>query len=204
METEKSKEIVLLEKKVNKIAEDVLAIRIVDDESMLDAADKRKQIKQYLSDAVKAKKEATDPLNGVLKTIRGWFAPIEEKAENSIGHIEGLMSKYNREVEQKRLKAEREAQEKIDKANAELEKGKISEKQAEKVIERAEAKVEKAPEVIKKSESFHTRKIKKMRILNTELIPKQYWIIDEVALRRDVISGVVVPGTELYEEESFV
>ena len=41
-----------------------------------------------------------------------------------------------------------------------------------------------------------------MRIIKAEEIPEKYWIIDEVALRKDVIAGIVVPGAELYEEET--
>lgn len=213
MSTEKSKEIVLLEKKVNKIAIDVENIKIVDEHSMLVAAEKRKELKQYLKDAVAAKKEATDPLNGVLKTIRGWFAPIEEKVETAISRIESLMSMYNREVEARRLKAEKEAQDKIDKANAELEAGRISEKQAEKVIEKAEIKLEKAPEVIKSSDSFHTRKIRKVKFnspiqIGTSnlryLVDHGYIVWDEVKARKDALAGINVPETEIYEEESFV
>lgn len=213
MKTEKSKEVVLLEKKINKFSDGISSIRIIDEQSMLEAAEKRKEIKQYLNETIRAKKEATDPLNGVLKTVRGWFAPMEERAETAIGYIEKLMAYYNRDVEIKRQKAEREAQEKIDKAAAELEAGRISEKQAERVIEKAEAKVDKVPDVITKSDSFHTRKTKKVRVTPPiqigasnlrYLVDHGYIVWDEVKARRDALAGVNVPETEIYEEESFI
>jgi len=213
MNTQKTKEIVLLEKKVNQFEIDISDLKIIDDETMLKAAEKRKEIKSYLNEAVKIKKEATDPLNGVLKTIRGWFLPIEEKAENSITYIEIRMSKYQNEVDAKRLKAERDSQEKIDKANAELEKGKISEKQAEKIIERAETKVEKVPEVITKSDSFHTRINRNVRFIEPiqlgasdlrYLVDHEYIVWNTVKGRKDALAGISVPGTSIYEEKTFV
>lgn len=50
--------------------------------------------------------------------------------------------------------------------------------------------------------------VKKVRITNPALIPQQYWVIDEAAIRRDALGNkargiepIAVPGTEVYEEQ---
>jgi len=46
------------------------------------------------------------------------------------------------------------------------------------------------------------KKIKKVRVIDESLIPRNYLVVDMVAVRRDVLSGVIIPGAEIYEEES--
>ena len=213
MQTEKSKEIVVLEKKVNKLAESIIDIVVTNDEEMLKAGEIRKEIKQYAKEAKISKEEATKPLNGVLKTIREWFAPIENKCDAAIAHIEIQMNKYQRIVNENRRKAEVEAQRKIDEANAKLEAGKITEKQAERIVEKVEAKIEKVPEVITKSDSFHTRVNRKVNFSSLNTLKKDeimflalngYIFWNEVKARKDALAGIVVPGTEIYEEKTFI
>ena len=201
---QKSKEIVAVEKSVNKAMVAVQSIVIKDDESLLSAGEFRKNIKDLGKKIKEEKEKATKPLNDVLKLVRGWFAPIEENYEKVESIVTTKMQDYQREVKAKRDKAEAEAQAKIDEAKRELEAGNISEKQAEKVIAKTETKLEKAPEVITKSSSFHTRKIPKCRIVNPSLIPQKYLVIDEVAVRKDVLKGIEVPGAEYYEEETMI
>ena len=179
-------------------------IVVNNDEEMLSAGEFRRKVKDLGKQIREEKEKATKPLNDVLKLVRGWFSPIEENYEKVETLVTGKMQSYQRVVDEKRRKAEKEAQDKIDEANKKLEAGKISQKEAEKVFAKAEVKLEKAPEAIKSSSTFHTRKVKKMRIVDVNKVPKAYWVIDEVNLRKAVLSGVVVPGTEVYEEETMI
>ena len=201
---EKTKEIVAVEKKVSQAVALADSIIVSNDEEMLEAGEQRKKIKELGKQIKEEKEKATKPLNEVLKTVRNWFAPIEENYDKAETIITSKMQNYQRIVDNKRIKAEKEAQDKIDEANKKLEEGKISEKEAEKIVTKAETKLEKAPEVIKKSESFHTRKVAKMRIVDANKVPKLYWIIDEIKLRKAVLAGEVVPGAEYYEEEVMI
>lgn len=201
---QKSKEIVAVEKSVNKAMLAVESIVVDSDESLLSAGEFRRSIKDLGKQIKEEKEKATKPLNDVLKLVRSWFSPIEENYEKVENIVTSKMQEYQRQVDIKRKKAEAEAQAKIDQAKKELEAGNISEKQAEKVIAKTEVKLEKAPEVIKSSNTFHTRKVPKMRIVDATKIPKEYLIIDEVKLRKAVLSGVIVPGAEYYEEETMI
>jgi hypothetical protein len=45
-----------------------------------------------------------------------------------------------------------------------------------------------------------------VRIIDATKIPEKYWVIDEVALRKDALAigtlGEVIPGAEVYEKET--
>lgn len=213
MKTEKTKEIVVIEKKINKALQDVASLKIVDDHSMLEAGEFRKVIKTIAKNAKEEKEKVTKPMNDVLKTVRGWFAPIEENCDKIISIVEMKMEEYQEKVNEKRIKAEEEAQRKIEEAEKLLAKGKISEKEAEKVIEKVETKLEKAPEVITKSDSFHTRVDRKIKFSDPihlsiddvrYLVGGKYLVWDEVKGRRDALSGVLTVGVEIYEQKSFI
>jgi hypothetical protein len=204
MEAEKTKEIVAVEKSVNKAVLAAEQIIVSNDEEMLSAGEFRKKVKDLGKQIREEKEKATKPLNDVLKLVRGWFSPIEDNYEKVETLVTHKMQAYQSLVEAKRRKAEAEAQDKIDEANKKLLAGKITEKELDKVVAKTEAKLEKSPEVIKRSETFHTRKVPKMRIVDLNKIPKLYWKVDEIKLRQAVLSGVVVPGAEYYEEEIMI
>ena len=213
MNTEKTKEIIVLEKKTNQALHTAESIVITNDDEMLKAGEFRATIKQYAKEAKEEKEKATKPLNDVLKTIRSWFAPIEENCEKIVSLVGSKMSQYTEEIEAKRRKAEKEAQDKINLAQKELDKGKITEKQAEKILIKVEAKLEKVPEAITKSESFHTRIDRKVRFLDPVqigasdlrfLVDKGYLVWEEVKARKDALNGTLTVGVEVYEQKSFI
>lgn len=44
------------------------------------------------------------------------------------------------------------------------------------------------------------RKVRVAYIVNAELVPDEYWIIDEVRVKRDALAGKLIPGVEIREE----
>lgn len=211
--TEKTKEVAILEKKTSALLHKAEILIVNNDESMLEAGSFLKEVKINAKIAKEEKEKATKPLNDVLKTIRGWFAPIENSCEMAIDEINEKMVSYQNGVDEKRRKAEREAQKKLEEAQKELDKGKITEKQADKIVEKIEAKLEKAPEVISKSESFHTRIDRKVKFLDPTkfsiddlvyLSANGYLVWDEVKGRRDALAGFLTVGVEIYEQKTMI
>jgi hypothetical protein len=45
------------------------------------------------------------------------------------------------------------------------------------------------------------RKIRKVRIVDAALLPREYLIPNEVVIRRDALGGKQIPGVEIYDEE---
>jgi len=195
------KEVQIVEKKVNKQLSIAEALVVSDDKEMLQAGEIRKDIRELGKEITERKKEITDPLNKALKSARALFAPLEEGFAKADKLIASKMLRYQSEQEAKRKKIE-------EKAIADLEAGKIKEATAER-------RIEKAPEPIKKSEDFHTRTVQKVRITPLSevkvsleelafYIEKGYIVWDEVMVRRAVIGGIEIKGTEKYEEKVLV
>ena len=190
---DESKEIVVLKGQVTKLNNIANEIIITSPEENGAAMELKAKLKD-IGNQIKERKEAiTKPLNDALKSTRALFAPLEtayETAENLVGR---KLLDYKRKVDE-------EARAKEAKIAADLEAGKI------KKIETAEKKIEAIQRTEKTVQTDHGkvqfRKIQKMRITDQNLVPDNYWVIDEVKLRKDVLAGIVVPGAEKYEEET--
>jgi len=186
------KEIVVLKGQVTKLNNTANEIAITTPEENGSAMELKSKLKD-IGKQIKERKEAiTKPLNDALKSTRALFAPLETAYENAENIVGRKLLDYKRKVDE-------EARKKEEAIAARVEKGTLK-------VETAERKMD---EVQRTDKTVHTdhgkvqfRVIKKMRIIDETLIPKKYWVIDEVSLRKDVVAGIVVPGAELYEEET--
>ena len=151
------------------------------------------QAKTSLSEVKEIKKVITEkkdsvvkPLNEALKNTRALFKPIEDKVEVIESYLKGEILKYNTKLLEEQRKREAEAQAKIQ-AGATFE-------EATKSIERVEKKIESIP----------TRKIKRLKIVDETLIPRQFLVPNEVAIKEALLAGEKVSGCELVEEEIII
>jgi hypothetical protein len=141
---------------------------------------------------IKAKKESiTKPINASLRMIRELFAPLESMFENADTIVGNKLLAYKRKVEEETRKKEAQLA-------ARVEKGTMK-------IETVERKIAELPKIQKTTHTsagqVQFRKVPMMRIIDEKLIPDKYWVIDMVALRKDVVGGEIVAGAERYYEE---
>lgn len=187
-----TKEIIELKDQISELEKQANAVTITTPEENVLATDLKAKLKQ-IGQTIKTRKEAiTKPLNTALKSARELFAPLEEQFETAENIVGRKLLDYKQKVEA-------EARIAADKIANRVEKGTMK-------LETAERKIEQLPTVQKTVQTMHGqvqfRKIAKLRVLNQELIPKKYWVIDMVMLRQDVVvSKMIVPGAERYEEE---
>lgn len=185
------KQIVVLKGQISKLENQANEITITTPEENALAIELKAKLKD-IGKQIKDRKEAiTKPLNVALKSARELFAPLEEKyefAENLVGR---KLLDYKRKVDE-------EARIKEAKIAERFEKGNIKAETAERKIEEIQ-RVEKTVQTDHGKVQF--RKIQKVRVIDENLIPDSYWVIDQVLLRKDVLAGIVVPGAEKYEEE---
>ena len=185
------KQIVVLKGQISKLENQANEITITTPEENALAIELKAKLKD-IGKQIKDRKEAiTKPLNVALKSARELFAPLEEKyefAENLVGR---KLLDYKRKVDE-------EARIKEAKIAERVEKGNIKAETAERKIEEIQ-RVEKTVQTDHGKVQF--RKIQKVRVIDENLIPDSYWVIDQVLLRKDVLAGIVVPGAEKYEEE---
>lgn len=146
-----------------------------------------------LGKEIKAEKEkATKPINEALRKVREWWSPIEKRVEAWETEMGNALLAYKRKVEE-------EARKKEAQLAARVEKGTMK-------LETAERKIEEIPQIQKTTHTeagqVQFRKVPMMRIIDENLIPDKYWVVDLVALRKDVVNeGIIVPGAEKYYEE---
>lgn len=149
-----------------------------------------------LAKATKEKKESiTRPMLEALDNVRDLFKPREEKIKSI---IDSLKSKVLEFKQTERAKAEKE-KEKIDKK---LEDGKISPKVALKRQQEVQ-EVEKTTRTEAGKMTMKKRKV--VKIINPELLPREYLIPDEKKITQVAKAGVEIPGVvvEEVEEMSF-
>lgn len=187
------KEVVVLKGQVSKLENQANELTITSPEEMGHATELKAKLRD-IGKSIKERKEAiTKPLNDALKSTRELFRPLEEHFDNAESIVDKKLLDYKRKVDQ-------EAREKEAKIAADFEAGKI------KKIETVEKKIENIERVEKTVQTDHGkvqfRKIKKVRVVDENQIPDKYWVLDQVAIRKDALAGIVVPGAEVYEEET--
>lgn len=188
-----TKELTVLKGQISKLENQAQSVTIETQDDYTGAVDLVSKLKEA-GKAIKDKKETiTKPLNEALKNARDLFRPIEEQFDSAEAIIKRKLLDYKKKVDE-------EARAKEAKIAADLESGKI------KKIETAEKKMESIERVESttrgKVGEVQIRKIKKVRITNEILIPREYLVPDQVAIRRDALAGKEIPGVEVYEEES--
>ena len=191
MSKEDTKQIELYEAKVNELVNVANILTITTPEENAIVIECKAKLNTLGKEYKTEKEKATKPINEALRRIRSWWAPLETRIENEDIRLGGMLLTYKHKIEAEVRKQE-------ERIAARVEKGTMR-------LDTAEKKIDNLPKI---QNTTHTaegqvqfRKIPKMRITNRDLVPDSYWIIDEVRLRQAVVSGIVVPGAQLYFEE---
>src|SRR3990167_632872 len=185
------KELTVLKGQVSKGEAQAQSVTIATQEDYTNAVDLVSKLKET-GKLIKDKKESiTKPLNEALRNARDLFAPIEDQFIKAEAIVKTKLLDY------KRMK-DAEARAEEAKITARVEKGTLKLETAEKkldTIERVDTTTRGAVGVVQ------VRKIKKVRIVDEFLIPREYLKPDEVAIRKDALNGKTIPGVVIEEEE---
>lgn len=175
-----------LKAQVTKVVESAQAITIKTADDMVIAVDILGKVKEIGKKITAQKETITKPLSEALKNARNLFRPLEDQWEEAENVIKQKMVKYQTLQETK-------AETKIENIEKKIEEGKMS-------FEEGVAKMENLePERKVQTESFGLtfRETRTMEITDQSLVPDEYWVINEVLLRKDVLAGKEVPGTKI-------
>lgn len=188
-----NKELIALKGQVSKLEKRAGAVAINSPENYKEAIDLVTQLKDAGSRIKNKKESITKPLNEALRNTRELFKPIEEQFYNAEKTIKMKLLVYKTEINKKAEEKEAKIAERVDKGTLKLET-------AERKIE----EVERVDQSTKGNfgDGIQIRKIKKVRIINEAVIPREYLIPDMVKIRRDALGGKTIEGIEIYEEES--
>ena len=171
----------------DKVAKEIIIKNQNDFEKASELFLKVKQAGKYIASE---KEKMTRGLLDALANIRSFFKPYEIMQSNAEKEIGSKILAYQ-------LEAEKKSQIKIDAVVEKVEKGQITFEQANEKIETLE--VAKTVEVNTGAVQFKT--IRDYEIIDEKLIPKKYWVLDLVKLRKDALDGVEIPGVKVVEKK---
>lgn len=156
------------------------------------AIDLVSELKEAGSKIKNLKESITKPLNEGLRNARAMFAPVEERYENAERIIKTKLLDYKRKVDDEARAAEAKIAARVEKGTLKLE---TAEKKLD-AIERVETTTQ------GKVGAIQIRVVKKVRITDANALPREYLVPNETLIRKDALSGKVIPGVEVYSEES--
>lgn len=178
-------------KKTSLIVSQANELAIKTEKSMEIAVDYLKRIKEMAQQIKTEKEKLTKPAMEVLKNARTLFAPFEKNIKEAEFIVKDKMLKFD-ELQQAK------AAEKIEKIEAKVKAGKIDLVKGAEKMEKVEPKKSYEGNVGK----VQYRTVQKIVITNWNKIPREYLLLNESLIRRDLLKGVSVPGAKLVSEKS--
>lgn len=183
------KEIAPLKKEIASIAKLAEAFEIQSSADMVQATTILSQMNKY-ADSMKEKKELlTKPLNEALKNARSMFKPLEELYEDAIENLRGKMTVYQTEA----MRLKKEEEQKIA-MRVKAGSGNLSVETAVKKIAEI-APVEKEVSTTEGLVQFRESKI--LKIIDQNIIPREYLTVNETLILKDLKAGKNIAGVEL-------
>lgn len=184
-------EVALVRQEASEAAQQAERVIIKDDLGLTNATDILSRIKSIAKAAKARKEEITKPLNEALSSARSLFKPIETSCEQAEGVIKGKILAYQNEQERKIEAAKVKVAERVERGTM--------------LPETAVAKIETIGEASTAHQgnvgAIAQRVIKKYRVVDASLLPREYLAPDMAKITEALKAGVEVPGAEVYEEK---
>jgi len=187
-----TQELTLIKTRVSKLENQAVSVLIESQDDYVNAVDIVSKLKETGSEIKNRKESITKPLNESLRNIRELFKPIEDQFANAERIIKEKILGYKR-------KKDEEARAEEAKIAARMAKGTIKLETAERKmveIERVENTTRGAVGEVQ------IKNVRKVRISDESAVPRKYLVPDMVLIRRDALTGIDIPGVEVYNEES--
>jgi hypothetical protein len=179
-----TKELEIVKSNTNKAVAAANELVVESQDDMLHATELLSKINKA-GDMIKAQKEAiTKPLNASLAAARELFKPLELIKAEAKSIVSRKMIDF-----QTKFEAERAAQEA--KIVARVEKGTLKIETAVRKVEALE-KVENKVEAVSGSVTF--KEVRVTKVIDENLLPREYLEVNMVKVRKDALAGVQIPG----------
>jgi len=132
----------------------------------------------------------TKPAREIMRTAQDRFLPLEKECLEAEEKLKAKVNAFLEAKEAKRLQAEAEVARKI-------ETGEMKEGTALKKLEKIGEEVK---TISGDGAKLSRRAVKVAVIVSPELVPKEYWMIDEIKVKKVALAGVDIPGVEVRTE----
>lgn len=143
--------------------------------------------KSQLKELTQDKKKLTDPINASLKAIRLKYAPFETSLSTAIDLLTDKITRY-----QTNLDNERKIQE--ENIASKVASGYIK-------VDTAISKLDNLEVVEKKIDNTTFISTPKFEVTDLSLIPIEYHLANEVAIRRAMLANTQLPGVKYWTEQ---
>lgn len=186
----KDDQIMVIKKQAIKAQEMVDRTIVANDDDLIRVADQINVIKQLKREIRAEMEKYTKPAQAIIIEARAKYLPLEKICDEAESQLKAKVAEYMDAQEAKRLKEE-------EKIVAKIEAGRMKEETGIRKIEELGNEVR---TIQTENTQLQRRKVRVAYIVNAELVPDEYWIIDEVRVKRDALAGKLIPGVEVKEE----
>lgn len=189
------KEVALLKPDIQSVKKSAVDLTITSQKDMERAADMLHILKRIEVSVLEKKESVTRPLMQALSSARDLFKPLEHDHAEIKKIVKDKMLAYQIE-EDDRIQKEK------DRIARRVDKGTMR-------PDTAVAKMEEIGETSKPTTGqvgkASVRTIRKVRVIDAELVPREYMVPDLTKITEAVIrNNAVIPGVEVYEEKGIV
>ena len=168
--------------------------KITSDSELNLVANKIKEIKD-LGKVIKAEKEKfTKPAQSIINEARSKYLPYEKICSEAEVALKAKADMYMGDQERERLRKEESIARRA-------EKGQLREETA---IRKLEEIGEERKSIDTGEAQLQRKTVKSVVIVDREKIPHEYWVVDEVKVRKVALAGVEIPGVTVKEKSQMV
>jgi len=186
----KNDQITAIKRQAIKAQEVVNQTTITNDDDLVAVADQINVIKKLKKEIRTEMEKYTKPAQAIINEARAKYLPLEKICDEAESQLKAKVAEYMDAQEAKRLKEE-------EKIVAKIEAGRMKEETGIRKIEELGNEVR---TIQTENTQLQRRKVRVAYIVNAEIVPQEYWIIDEVRVKRDALAGKLIPGVEIREE----
>lgn len=186
-----TKEITPIKASLSKAVSAAEALIIKSPEDMKAATSLLSNIKLLGKAITQAKEKITKPLNEGLRSARSFFKPVEDDTEKAENIVKRKMLDYQTAELAK-------AEKKTEVIEKKVEEGKLS---FEKAAEKIEA-VTPSKSVAVETGSVQFRTVKEVVVEDESLIPREYFDLNMVKVRKVALAGIAIPGVKIVEKQA--
>jgi hypothetical protein len=186
----KNDQITAIKRQAMKAQEVVNQTTITNDDDLVAVADQINVIKRLKKEIRTEMEKYTKPAQAIINEARAKYLPLEKICDEAESQLKAKVAEYMDAQEAKRLKEE-------EKIVAKIEAGRMKEETGIRKIEELGNEVR---TIQTENTQLQRRKVRVAYIVNAEIVPQEYWIIDEVRVKRDALAGKLIPGVEIREE----
>jgi hypothetical protein len=184
------KEVVLIKSQTSQAMQAAQKLEIKADADMQGASELFLKIKAVGNLIKKRKDTITRPLYKMYKDAMDYFKPLEQEYINAERIVSQKISDYRKKQEEKATKETIKIEEKV-------EMGKIDFQKATEKIE----KITPQKSVESGSGTVQFRTIKEVIVEDETKIPREYFVLDMIKVRKVALAGVDISGVKIVDKQ---